>query len=72
LETTDSVAVGVNFAGPVKGTVGLYQVNFTVPSDAPDNPATKLAFFQNLIIFGSVTQFDIFSNQVTFAVKKPE
>ena len=69
-ETLDSTAVGVNFAGPVKGTVGLYQVNFTVPTDAPDNPVSKLTISQNLIVFGSVTQFDIFSNRVTFPVKK--
>ncbi|HWP84075.1 MAG TPA: hypothetical protein VNN17_02705, partial [Terriglobia bacterium] len=69
-ETTESTQVAVSFAGPVKGFAGLYQVNFTVPTDAPDNPATKLTIFQNLIVFGSVTQFDIFSNRVTFPVKK--
>jgi phage tail sheath gpL-like len=71
LTTTDSQALSVQFAGPVKGTAGLYQVNFTLPSTAPAEPATKLTLSQNLIIFGSVTNFDIFSNQVTFPVVAP-
>jgi phage tail sheath gpL-like len=69
--TTDSRPAPVLFAGPVKGTAGLYQVNFSVPSDAPVDPASKLTFSQNLIVFGSVTNFDIFSNQVTFPVVAP-
>lgn len=69
--TTDAAAAPVLFAGPVKGTVGLYQINFTVPTDAATNPATKITFVQNLIVFGSVTSFDIFSNKVTFPVVKP-
>jgi hypothetical protein len=48
--------------------VGLYQVNFGVPSDAKPNPAAQLTFHQNLIVFGSVTETDIFSNPVTFPV----
>jgi uncharacterized protein (TIGR03437 family) len=67
----DAVPAALSFAGPVKGSVGLYQVNFTVPSDAVTNPVTKVSFKQNLIVFGSVTNFDIFSNTVTFPVVKP-
>ncbi len=69
--TTGSTFAGVTFAGPVEGLVGLYQVNFTVPSDATADPATKLTVIQNQIIFGSVTQFDILSNIVTFPVATP-
>ena len=71
ITTTDSVAAGVLFAGPVKGAVGLYRIDFTVPSDATTNPTAKISFSQNLIVFGSVTQFNIFSNRVTFPVVKP-
>jgi uncharacterized protein (TIGR03437 family) len=68
--TTDSEAVSISFAGPVKGNVGLYQINFTVPSDAVDDPNTKVTFVQNLIVFGSVTNFNIYSTPVTFPVLK--
>lgn len=66
--TTDSLPAPVEFAGPVKGTAGIYQINFTVPAEAPVNPSTKVIFNQNLIVFGSVTEFNIFSNTVTFPV----
>ncbi|MBI3933300.1 MAG: LysM peptidoglycan-binding domain-containing protein [Acidobacteria bacterium] len=69
--TTDSLAALVQFAGPVKGTAGLYQINFTVPSAATTNSVTKISFSQNLIVFGSVTDINIFSNRVTFPVVKP-
>jgi hypothetical protein len=58
----------VSFSGLTKGTVGIGQVSFLVPSDAKADPATKLTLKQNLIIFGSVSEFDIFSNTVTFPV----
>jgi uncharacterized protein (TIGR03437 family) len=67
-ETSGSQAAIVSFAGLVPGSVGLYQVNFTVPSDAKPNPAAQLTFHQNLIVFGSVTETDIFSNPVTFPI----
>jgi phage tail sheath gpL-like len=67
-QTTGSAFAGVTFAGPVEGLVGLYQVNFTVPSEATTDPATKLTVIQNQIVFGSVTQYDILSNIVTFPV----
>jgi len=67
-KTTGSTGTSVAFAGLVKGTVGLYQVNFAVPSDAAANSTTKLTLKQNLIILGSVSEFDIFSNTVTFPV----
>jgi uncharacterized protein (TIGR03437 family) len=63
-----ATVAGVSFAGPVKGGVGLYQINFTVPSDQAPNPATKFSLSQNLIVFGSVTERNIFSNTVTFPV----
>jgi uncharacterized protein (TIGR03437 family) len=66
--TSGSQAAIVSFAGLVPGSVGLYQVNFGVPSDAKPNPAAQLTFHQNLIVFGSVTETDIFSNPVTFPV----
>jgi uncharacterized protein (TIGR03437 family) len=66
--TTESLPATIAFAGPVKGTAGLYQVNFTVPTNAPADPNTRVLFRQNLIIFGSVTGFNIFSNPVTFPV----
>ena len=69
--TTESLPASVEFAGPVKGTAGLYRINFTVPTNAPVEPNTKLLFRQNLIIFGSVTEFNIFSNSVTFPVVAP-
>ncbi|MCH7977965.1 MAG: hypothetical protein IH935_03170, partial [Acidobacteria bacterium] len=58
----------VTFAGLVKGAVGLYQVNFLVPASITPDPNTRLTLTQNLIIFGSVTQFDIISNAVQFAI----
>lgn len=67
-KTTGSTGTAISFSGLVKGTVGLYQVNFKVPSDAVANPATKLTLKQNLIIFGSISEFDIFSNTVSFPV----
>lgn len=67
-ETSGSQAALVNFAGLVPGGVGLYQVNFVVPSDAKPNPAAQLTFHQNLIVFGSVTETNIFSNPVTFPI----
>jgi hypothetical protein len=67
-KTSGSTGTTISFAGLAKGTVGLYQVKFQVPSDAAANPATKLTLRQNLIIFGSVSEFDIFSNTVTFPV----
>jgi len=66
--TSGSTATIVSFAGLVEGTVGLYQVNFAVPSDAEPNPAAELFLFQNLIVFGSVTETDIFSNVATFPI----
>jgi hypothetical protein len=67
-ETTGSEFAAVSFAGPVEGLVGLYQVNFVLPTGTPPNPATKLTLSQNLIIFGSISEFDIFSNVVSFPV----
>ena len=67
-QTSGSQATLVSFAGLVPGSVGLYQVNFAVPSDAKPNPAAQLTFHQNLIVFGSVTETDIFSNPVTFPI----
>ncbi|OFV97820.1 MAG: hypothetical protein A3H28_10815 [Acidobacteria bacterium RIFCSPLOWO2_02_FULL_61_28] len=58
----------VSFAGLVRGTVGLYQVDFSVPSDAKPDPAAILTLYQNLIVFGSVTGTNIFSNPVTFPI----
>ena len=58
----------VTFAGLVKGAVGLYQVNFLVPDSITPDPNTRLTLTQNLIIFGSVTQFDIISNAVQFSI----
>jgi hypothetical protein len=46
-------------------------VTFTLPLDLPPNSETVLAISQNLIVFGSVTQFNINSNPVTFAVIAP-
>lgn len=60
----------VSFAGLVRGTVGLYQVNFTVPSDAKTNPEATLVLYQNLIVFGSVTGTNIYSNPVTFPISQ--
>ena len=67
-KTTGSAGTAVSFSGLTKGTVGIGQVSFLVPSDAKADPATKLTLKQNLIIFGSVSEFDIFSNTVTFPV----
>ena len=66
--TSGSTATIVSFAGLVQGTVGLYQVNFAVPTNAEPNPAAELFLFQNLIVFGSVTETDIFSNVATFPI----
>ncbi len=57
----------VTFAGLVKGFVGLYQVNFTLPA-LPTNPNTKLTLRQSLITLGLPTGVDIYSNTVEFAV----
>ena len=69
--TTDSEAITITFAGPVKGSVGLDQINFTVPTDAPDNSDTLVTFLQNLIVFGSVTNFNVYSAPITFPVMTP-
>ncbi|MSO19024.1 MAG: hypothetical protein EXQ56_00940 [Acidobacteria bacterium] len=66
--TTGSTGTSVSFAGLLKGSVGVYQVYFTVPTDAAPNPLTKFSLQQNLIILGSVSEFDIVSNTVTFPV----
>ncbi len=66
--TTGSTGTSVSFAGLLKGSVGVYQVYFTVPANAAPNPVTKFSLQQNLIILGSVSEFDIFSNIVTFPV----
>lgn len=68
-QTTNSTSASVNFAGLVGGSVGLYQVIFTVPSDQTANPAVILTLSQNLIVFGSVTSTNITSNEVTFPVQ---
>ena len=68
LNITNGTPASVTFAGLVKGAVGLYQVNFLVPDSITPDPETKLSLAQNLIIFGSVTQFDIISNTVVFPV----
>jgi uncharacterized protein (TIGR03437 family) len=70
VQTSGSTASIVSFSGLVPGTVGLYQVNFTVPPDAESNPAAELVLHQNLIVFGSVTETDIFSNPATFPIVK--
>ena len=67
-QTSGSTLTAVTFSGLVEGNVGLYQVNFAVPADAVPNPAAELILFQNLIVFGSVTQTNIFSNPVTFPI----
>ena len=66
-ETTGTTGGLVTFAGLVKGFVGLYQVNFTLP-DLPPNPNTKLALRQALITLGLPAGVDIYSNTVEFAV----
>ena len=68
---TNFQTVGVGAAEMVRGVVGLYRVTFTLPLDLPTNNETVLALSQNLIVFGSVTQFNINSNSVTFAVVAP-
>ena len=68
LNITTGTAALVTFAGLVKGLVGLYQVNFLVPDSTTPDPEMKISLNQNLIIFGSVTQFDIISNTVSFPV----
>ena len=49
---TTGVPALVPSARLVKGAVGLYQVNFTVPDTIDPNPETKLTLIQNLIVFG--------------------
>ena len=66
---TNSESASVNFAGLVGGNVGLYQVNFTLPTDLTANAATVLTLTQNLIVFGSTTSTNIVSNAVTFPVQ---
>ncbi|OFW10056.1 MAG: hypothetical protein A3G20_03565 [Acidobacteria bacterium RIFCSPLOWO2_12_FULL_59_11] len=66
--TTDTVNVSVIFAGPLNGTVGLYQVVFALPDTIEPNPKAALWLKQNLIIFGSISEFDIFSNPVEFPI----
>ncbi|MBI3896445.1 MAG: hypothetical protein HY313_11000 [Acidobacteria bacterium] len=66
--TADFADIGISFAGLQSGTVGLYQVNFTVPSNIQPNPKAALRLRQNLIIFGSISQFNIFSNPVEFPI----
>ncbi len=68
LNITTGTPAQVTFAGLVKGFVGLYQVNFLVPESITPDLNTKLTLIQNLIIFGSVTRFDIVSNTVSFPV----
>ena len=69
--TTGSEAATVNYARLVAGSVGLYQVNFTVPTDQAVNPAQILTLTQNLIVFGSTTGTNIVSNDVTFPIGAP-
>ena len=61
-------AVSVTFAGLVRGQVGLYQVNFTVPASLQATPNAQLTLKQNLVVLGSATSIDIFSNTVEFPV----
>ena len=68
---TGSESASVTFAGMVSGYVGLYQVNFTVPTDQAANCAQILNLSQNLIVFGSTTATDIVSNDVTFPITGP-
>jgi phage tail sheath gpL-like len=68
---TNTVNVAVVSAQMVRDSIGLYSVTFTLPLDLPTNPETILEISQNLIVFGSVTQFNITSNPVTFAVIAP-
>ena len=68
VDINSGTVVLVTFAGLVKGLVGLYQVNFLVPESITPDPNIRLKLTQNLIIFGSVTQFDIISNSVSFPV----
>lgn len=68
---TSGTSALVAFAGLVKGMVGLYQVTFLVPESLEANPRTKLTLTQNLIIFGSVSQFNIISNTAVFPVAAP-
>ena len=67
-ETTNAITAPVAFAGLVKGSAGLYQVNFTVPDTVQPSPNAALIIRQNLIVFGSVTEFNIFSNPVEFPI----
>ena len=71
MNITSGTSASVTFAGLVKGWVGLYQVNFLVPASITPDLNTKLMLTQNLIIFGSVTQFNIVSNTVSFPVAAP-
>jgi len=69
-QTSGSTATIVNSAGLVQGTVGIYQVSFDVPSNAETNPAAELILHQNQIVFGSVTETNVFSNAATFPIVK--
>jgi uncharacterized protein (TIGR03437 family) len=66
--TTGSAPASIVFAGMVGGYAGLYQVNFTIPSDAQPNPSQTFFMYQNLIVFGSVTGTNIYSNEVTIPI----
>ena len=68
---TSGTSTLVTFAGLAKGAVGLYQVTFRLPDSLEANPQTKLTLTQNLIIFGSVSQFNIISNTAVFPVAAP-
>ena len=70
-QSTDATSVPVTFAGLVKGSVGLYQVNFTLPDTIQPNPSETLTLSQNLVVLGSATSVDIFSNSVEFPIGEP-
>ncbi len=55
--TLNGVPVQVQFAGMTPGLVGLYQLNFQMPADQPDGPATLV-----------VTQSGFASNSTTLPV----
>ncbi|MBI4460353.1 MAG: hypothetical protein HY648_09890 [Acidobacteria bacterium] len=69
LSDTNVVDATVVFAGPLNGTVGIYEVRFTLPETIEPNPKAALRLRQNLIVFGSITEFDIFSNFVEFPIE---
>lgn len=66
-QSTTPTAAVVTFAGLVKGTVGLYQVNLTIPN-IPPTPHAELTLTQDLIVLGSVTGTIISSNTVEFPI----